>query len=46
LPDVPRQVKAFFVAVPQIEHNWTANGAGIPKTQIKSARPKFARLWQ
>jgi hypothetical protein len=33
LPDIARQVKAFFAAVPQIEHNWTTNRPGIPKTK-------------
>jgi len=30
LPDMGRQV--MFVAVPQIDHNWTTNRPGIPKT--------------
>jgi hypothetical protein len=32
LPDFSLQVKGFFVAVPQIEHNWTPHRPLPPQT--------------
>jgi hypothetical protein len=32
LPAEARQFKGLFVAVPQIEHIWTAQRPGTPKT--------------
>jgi hypothetical protein len=38
LPGCIGWVKALFVAVPQIEHNWTANGLGFLKPNKLLAR--------